>query len=204
MVSRHIQFSFLLLRAKTINNLLGARDSARLKLVEKSDEVKVNTVQVDGSELTRKVHADFADVFEGLGSLEGSCHIHLKEDSVPVIYPARKVPVHIRNELKADLQSLESQGVLCQTTEPTDWVLPLVIVPKPSGKLRICVDPLELNKYIRREHCHLPHRSEIKNAMAGAQYFSKMDAAQGFYHLQLDAASQKLCTVATPFGRYSF
>ena len=31
-----------------------------------------------------------------------------------------------------------------------------------------------------------------------------MDASQGFYQIQLDEESTQLCTVATPFGRYSF
>ena len=31
-----------------------------------------------------------------------------------------------------------------------------------------------------------------------------MDASQGFYQIQLDEESKQLCTVASPFGRYSF
>ena len=75
---------------------------------------------------------------------------------------------------------------------------------KPNGDLRLCLDPMDLNEYIRREHCHLPHRSEILSEMADARYFAKMDAPQGFYQIQLDEESTQLCTVATPFGRYSF
>jgi hypothetical protein len=40
--------------------------------------------------------------------------------------------------------------------------------------------------------------------MSGAKCFSKLDASKGFYHLQLDEKSIRLCTVATPFGRYSY
>ena len=94
--------------------------------------------------------------------------------------------------------------MLVKAERPTDWVLPLVIVEKPNGDLTLCLDPMDLNEYIRREHYHLPHRSEILSEMADARYFTKMDASQGFYQIQLDEESTQLCTVATPFGRYSF
>lgn len=40
--------------------------------------------------------------------------------------------------------------------------------------------------------------------MTGAQYFSKLDASQGFWQLKLHEDSTKYCTFNTPFGRYSF
>ena len=83
-------------------------------------------------------------------------------------------------------------GVLVKAERTTDLVLPLVIVEKTIGE------------YTRREQYHLPHRSEILSEMADARYFTKMDASQGFYQIHLDEESIQLCTVAIPFGRYSF
>ena len=68
----------------------------------------------------------------------------------------------------------------------------------------MCLDRMDINQYIRREHYHIPHKSEILSEMANARYFTKMDASQGFYQIQLDEKSTQLCTVATPFGRYPF
>ena len=107
-------------------------------------------------------------------------------------------------KLKKELDRLVQTEVLVKAERPTDWVLPLVIVEKPNGDLRLCLDPMDLNQYIRREHYHLPHRSDIFSEMADARYFTNMDASQGFYQIQLDEESTQLCTVATPFGRYYF
>ncbi len=40
--------------------------------------------------------------------------------------------------------------------------------------------------------------------MSGACYFSKLDAASGFYQIVLDEESSRLCTFNTPFGRHCF
>jgi hypothetical protein len=48
-------------------------------------------------------------------------------------------------------------GVIAKQDEPTDWVSSMVVVRKP-GKLRICLDPKDLNRAIKRElRKHLAH-----------------------------------------------
>ncbi|KAF2902106.1 hypothetical protein ILUMI_04094 [Ignelater luminosus] len=42
------------------------------------------------------------------------------------------------------------------------------------------------------------------NKLQGSQMFSTLDAASGFWNIPLDETSSKLCTFATPFGRYRF
>ena len=144
------------------------------------------------------------EVFEGLGCLPGEYKIRLQANATPVIHATRKVPVALKKRLKAELDRLCKLDVMEKTEGPTEWVQSLVIVEKPNGDLRLCMDPNDLNKVILREHRHLPHKSEIFAEMAGAQYFTKLDASQGFYNIKLDKDSSKLCTVNTPFGRYSF
>ena len=47
---------------------------------------------------------------------------------------------------------MESQEISCKVTEPTEWVSFLVAVEKPNGKLRVCLDPKDLNRAIHRHH----------------------------------------------------
>ena len=68
----------------------------------------------------------------------------------------------------------------------------MVVVRKVDNSLCLCMNPKELNKYVMRQHYHLPHKSEMLSDMADAQYFSKLNAVQGFYQLQLDEESSKL------------
>ena len=57
---------------------------------------------------------------------------------------------------------MEDNKIIQKVTEPTDWVSSLVIVKKPnSNKLRICIDPTDLNKAIKRPRFHLPTIDEV-------------------------------------------
>ncbi|KAI3359277.1 hypothetical protein L3Q82_002792 [Scortum barcoo] len=80
----------------------------------------------------------------------------------------------------------------------------MVCVTKQTGDLRVCMDPKDLNANIKREHYQIPTRDEITSEMAGAKFFSKLDASQGFWQMKLHEDSTKYCTFNTPFGHYSF
>ena len=85
---------------------------------------------------------------------------------------------------------------------PIDWVNGLVIVEKPNGKLRICLDPRPLNNAIKREQLHLPTAEEIFSQMSGACFFSKLDASSGYWQIKVDEESSHLLAFGTHLGRY--
>ena len=94
--------------------------------------------------------------------------------------------------------------VVERVDEPTDWVNSLVIVEKPNGQLRLCLDPKDLNNAIKRPHYPLPTLEDATSKMAGAKFFTKLDAKSGYWPLKLKDSSSYLTTFNTPFGRYRF
>ncbi len=93
---------------------------------------------------------DYADCFSGIGCFEGEFHITLDPAVPPVIHLPRRVPEALQEPLKKELDALEAQGIITKVSEPTDWVNSLVCVTKPNGSLRLCLDPKDLNKAIKR------------------------------------------------------
>ena len=105
------------------------------------------------------VIARYADVFKGdLGTLEGKQHLTVDPDVTPTVSPFRRLPFTMRSKLQAELDRLTDLGVVAPVDEPTDWVSNVVIATKPSGDLRICIDPKPLNKALEREVPHSSHR----------------------------------------------
>ena len=99
---------------------------------------------------------------------------------------------------------MQSLGVITKVDYPTPWCAGMVVVPKKSGEVRICVDLKPLNSNVLREVHPLPAVDETLAQLAGAAVFSKLDANSGFWQIPLAASSRHLTTFIMPFGRYCF
>uniref|UniRef100_A0A1A8L2U7 Gypsy retrotransposon integrase-like protein 1 n=1 Tax=Nothobranchius pienaari TaxID=704102 RepID=A0A1A8L2U7_9TELE len=173
--------------------ILGLRACLDLNLVK-----LVMSVQITG------VMEEFADVFKGIGKFPGECDLHIDPDATPVVCPPRRIPFTLRERLKQELDDMEKNGIIIKVKEPTEWVNGLVVAEKRNGNLRVCLDPRELNKAIKRPHYPLPTLDDITPKLAGAQYFRVMDARSGYWAIQLTTKSSLLTTFNTIFGRYRF
>ena len=67
-----------------------------------------------------------------------------------------------------------------------------------------CLDPVDLNKAVKREHYPLRTVEEVAATLAEARVFSTLDATSGFYQIRLAEESTRLTTFNTPFGRFKF
>ena len=56
---------------------------------------------------------------------------------------------------------MEDKSVITKVTKPTNWVNSLVIREKDNGRLRLCLDPKDLNEAIQRDHYPVPTLEEI-------------------------------------------
>ena len=61
----------------------------------------------------------------------------------------------LKNVVKEVLQKLLDAGFIYPISN-SEWVSPLVLVPKKNGKWKICVDYRELNKATKKDHFPLP------------------------------------------------
>ena len=120
------------------------------------------------------------------------------------MHPPRRVPEAFHVPLKRELDNLEAQGIIAKVTAPTDWVNSLVCVTKSNGTLRLCLDPKDLNKAIKRpRHC-TPTIDEVLPKLNGAQYFSIVDVRSGYWNIKLDLESSLYTTFNSHHGIYRF
>ena len=175
--------------------LLSKRACERLKLITVDDtQCYVGSVNVHDR------------LFSGLGKLSNPHSITLKSDARPfAIHVPRPIPFPRRKLADEAIQEMLRDGVITKVEEPTQWVAPMVVVPKPNqNKVRICTDYTELNKHILRE-IHPMSTVDSSLAMLGkGVVFSKIDANCGFWQIPLTEDSSKLTTFLTHCGRYRY
>ena len=76
----------------------------------------------------------------------------------------------------------------------------VVVVKKPNGKPRICIDPRPLNKAMKRSNYHMPTINDVLPQLAKARIYSTVDVRRGFWNVKLDTESSLLTTFETPFA----
>ena len=97
----------------------------------------------------------------------------------PVFHYPRRVSVALREPLKEELDTLVKQGIIAKVVRPMDCVNSCVCVTKPNGKLRLCLDPKDLNKAIKRPHHYTPTLDDVLPKLNGAPFFTIRDARSG-------------------------
>ena len=108
---------------------------------------------------------------ETVGCVPGEVDIKLDPKVTPVVNAARPVPAAIREQVKTELDHLEKCKIIKKVTEPTEWVNPLICVKKTNGRVRLCIDPGQLNKAIQREHYPMSTIEDISTRLQGSKYF---------------------------------
>ena len=141
---------------------------------------------------------------EDIGDLPGTYHITMQDGAEASIYPPHRVPVALRERFKQKLDWMVKHKFARKVDEPTDWVNNVVLVTKSNGDIRICLDPKDLNRWIRREHHFTPTLDDILPRLSNSKVFSVLDARSGYWNVHLDEQSQLLTTFNTPWGRYCF
>ena len=175
------------------------------KLSEKTDAQKPVLTSRDPD--ISRILSKFQDVFKGLGRLKGyTVKLNIDENAIPQAQPQRRVPFHIRSKVKAAIKELVRDEIIepVPDNSPSQWVSPIVVVPKKDNSVRLCVDMRMPNKAIKRVRYPIPTINDINVILNGARYFSKLDLNQAYHQLPLDEESRFITTFATHMGLYRY
>ena len=154
------------------NPITGFQDSIALNLLsinvpftdrwaDKSCSFRADSIDIKEISEEKLTHdfilKKYKKLFTGIGCFQcAPAEIKLKDNAVPVQKPPRRIPVALRDEFQEEIKSMVKSGILTNLdkTQATEWLNSFVVVRKPSGKLRVCLDPTDLNPHIIHPVCN--------------------------------------------------
>lgn len=122
------------------------------------------------------------------------------------IIPPRRIPHAIRDQVKAELDRMVKMKIIEPVSEPTPAVSAMLALwlCLYKGKLRVCMDPTDLNKNITRRHFPMKTVEKISAKLSGAKWFTKLDCEKGFWQIKVSERTSKYLTYSTPWGRFKY
>ena len=100
---------------------------------------------------------------------------------------------NLREIVKEKLQKLLNARFIYPISD-SEWVSPLVIVPKRNGKGRVCVDYRALNKATQKNHCPLPFIDQVLDSLSRKKFFSFLDGFSGYNKIKIAPQDQDKTT----------
>ena len=116
----------------------------------------------------------------------------------PIRHTSTRVPAHLINALKQEVQDMLEMGVI----EPShsEWCSPIILVPKKEGGLRFCVDFSKLNSILAFDPYPMPRMDEMVERLGNARFH----LCKGYWQMPLSPHAQELTAFRAPSGLFQF
>ena len=108
----------------------------------------------------------------------------------------------MRDKLSARLDELVEH--VEKVSGPSSRVSPVVVVPKPSGDIRLCVDMRQANMIVKRERFPILTIDEVLQDLNQSKLFSKLDLTSAYHQIQLSPEPRDITSFGTHKGLYRY
>ena len=113
----------------------------------------------------------------------------------------RRIAPSMYEEVKQHLKQMLDLDVIRPSKSP--YSSNVVLVRKPCGGLRFCIDLRRINENTVRDSFYLPRVDETLDSLAGSRIFSSLDLKSGYWQVELDEDSKQFTAfTAGPLGFY--
>ena len=123
-------------------------------------------------------------------------------EALPIKQPPRRLAPHRREAVEEEVEKMLAAEVIEESQSP--WASPVVLVKKKDGSTRFCVDYRRLNAVTVKDAYPLPRVEDCLDTMAGANWFSTLDLASGYWQLDIEEGDREKTAFTTHRGLYQF
>ncbi len=120
--------------------------------------------------------------------------------------PIRSRPYRLahseQQSVRRELDLLLELGLI--TPSQSDWTSPIILVPKPKGENRLCVDYRRLNAITVKDAYPLPLLDDILDTLSGSNIFSCLDLKSGYWQVTLNTDDRHKAAFTCKFGIFEW
>jgi transposase InsO family protein len=132
---------------------------------------------------------------------EVTFRIQLEDGAQIPASPVHKLSPALVEQLRKMLQELLHDGLIVPSTSP--FAAPLLMIKKPDGGYRICIDYRKLNAVTVKDRYPLPNPAMIFDKLAGCTFFSKFDLRWGYFQVRVAEEDVNKTTFRSPLGSFA-
>eukprot|EP00061_Rhincodon_typus_P012584 g38412.t1 len=105
---------------------------------------------------------------------------------------------HVQKEVKTMVQ----EDII--KMNQSEWSSPIVLVPKPDGTQRFCLDYLKVNTVTKSDSYPIPRLEDCVEKVGQATYITKLDLLRGYWQVPLLERTKEVSAFVTPNGLHQF
>ena len=119
-----------------------------------------------------------------------------------MIQPIRHIPYHLREKLDRKLNELVDLDIIEPVDGPSQWISPVVVIPKKNEDIRLFVDMRRTNQAVTRERYPIPTVDEVIQDLNQSKVFSKLDIRLAYHQIELTPDSREITAFMKHKGVY--
>ncbi|XP_078239157.1 uncharacterized protein LOC144585831 [Pogona vitticeps] len=207
-LAEHVKRVLVITRSQaTTGTVQGGNDEPEAEAGGSSEAV-VETLTTD-SRFGQEQKADatlqkcFEQVFSNKpGIVKGVMHRIHTGDAPPQAVSPYRVTGPYRDKVRKELDEMLRENIIVPSSSP--WSSPIVLVDKPDGSIRFCVDYRKLNRVTTPDAYPMPRLDNLIETIGGCRFISSLDLVKGYWQLRIDPRDQEKTAFCSPFGLYEF
>ncbi|GFV00440.1 retrovirus-related Pol polyprotein from transposon 17.6 [Trichonephila clavipes] len=121
---------------------------------------------------------------------------------LPVAVPPYRMNPSKKEILKQEIDRLLSEGIIEECESP--YASPVVLIPKPNGTFRLCIDYRKLNEITVADTYPLPRMDDLLHQAKLTPFMSALDLRAGYHQVKVHIEDQDKTAFVCPFGTYRF
>ena len=175
-----------------------------LRATQTWKDVKISTdLNEDQQREVRQLLEEYSDVLTDIPGKTNlaECNIELTDD-IPFRVKAYPVPYALKKEMDKEVSEMMKADII--ESSVSEYASSPVVVRKPDGSVRYCIDFRKLNAKTVFDAEPVPNQEVILNRKGGDNFISRLDLRKGFWQVPIKEEDRKYTAFSTDQGLMQF